>query len=90
MAALEQEGGRLTGVRLASGILVACQALAVAPRFTARAGFLAGLGLSVMEQVVGAAAAGARAAGAINAELVAGDTRLEWPTGRLPSSSRRK
>lgn len=124
VAALEQEGGRLTGVRLAGGALVACRALAVAPRFTARAGFLAGLGLepveqemsgtvigssvpadatgrtavpgvwvagnvaSIMEQVVGAAAAGARAAGAINADLVAEDTRRAVATRRDATAPR--
>ena len=36
VSALEQDGGgRLSGVRLAGGALVACRALAVAPRFTA-------------------------------------------------------
>ncbi|MER8001877.1 NAD(P)/FAD-dependent oxidoreductase [Streptomyces sp. NPDC095613] len=114
VAALEREdgGGGLTGVRLASGTVLDCRALVVAPRFTARAGLLAGLGLepvvqevggavigsyvaadatgrtavpgvwvagnlaNVVEQVIGSAAAGARAAGAVNADLVEEDTRL--------------
>ncbi|MET9290651.1 NAD(P)/FAD-dependent oxidoreductase [Streptomyces sp. NPDC003077] len=111
VTALEQEGGRLSGVRLATGTRLACQALAVAPRFTARAGFLTGLGLepveqemagtvigsyveadatgrtavpgvwvagnvaNILEQVIGSATAGVRAAAAINADLIAEDTR---------------
>ncbi|HYN97920.1 MAG TPA: FAD-dependent oxidoreductase, partial [Pilimelia sp.] len=101
----------LTGVRLASGAVVALDALVVAPRFTARAGVLESLGLKpvdvemaghvvgsqvpadpsgatavpgvwvagnvadVRAQVIAAAAAGATAAAAINADLVAEDTR---------------
>ncbi|SCG38813.1 methyltransferase domain-containing protein [Micromonospora halophytica] len=58
VAAVEVAGDRLTGVRLASGEVVARQALAVAPRFQARADLLAGLGLATGEflmagQVVG-------------------------------------
>ncbi|RKS08753.1 thioredoxin reductase [Nocardiopsis sp. Huas11] len=45
VAALETKEGRLSGVRLADGTVVARQALAVAPRMVARAGFLSGLGL---------------------------------------------
>jgi thioredoxin reductase len=45
VAALETEAGRLRGVRLASGELVTRRRLVVAPRFVARAGLLAGLGL---------------------------------------------
>ncbi|WP_196942673.1 NAD(P)/FAD-dependent oxidoreductase [Streptomyces sclerotialus] len=45
VAGLEIDGDRLVGVRLSDGTVVAREALAVAPRFTARAGFLAGLGL---------------------------------------------
>ncbi|RCV47498.1 NAD(P)/FAD-dependent oxidoreductase, partial [Marinitenerispora sediminis] len=45
VAALETEGGRLSGVRLAGGTVLACQALAVAPGLAPRAGFLAPLGL---------------------------------------------
>jgi thioredoxin reductase len=102
---------RLSGVVLESGHAIARQALVVAPRFTARATFLAGLGLepseqevngvvigtriaadptgatavpgvwvagnvaNVTEQVIGAAAAGVRAAAAVNADLTAQETR---------------
>ncbi|MFF3014709.1 NAD(P)/FAD-dependent oxidoreductase [Streptomyces sp. NPDC057939] len=42
---LTVEGDRLTGLELADGSTVECRALVVAPRFTARSGVLAGLGL---------------------------------------------
>jgi thioredoxin reductase len=45
VAAVESEGDRLTGVRLASGRVVARDALVVAPRFTARSAVLESLGL---------------------------------------------
>lgn len=106
VASLQITGDRLTGVRLADGTLLARQVLAVAPRMTARAGFLASLGLKptahpagvgeyieadrtgltsvpgvwvagnvtdLAAQVGGAAAAGAMAGAAINADLVAED-----------------
>ncbi|MCM2423600.1 NAD(P)/FAD-dependent oxidoreductase [Streptomyces sp. RKAG293] len=41
---------RLSGVRMADGREVACQALVIAPRFTARSGILAGLGLEITDQ----------------------------------------
>ncbi|MFI1380114.1 NAD(P)/FAD-dependent oxidoreductase [Embleya sp. NPDC020886] len=44
---------RLAGVRLASGRSVAVDALVVAPRFVARAGFLADAGLAVTEHPMG-------------------------------------
>ncbi|MEU1619555.1 NAD(P)/FAD-dependent oxidoreductase [Streptomyces sp. NPDC005722] len=47
------DGDRLAGVRLASGHVVPLRVLAVAPRFTARASFLGGLGLSVREHPAG-------------------------------------
>jgi thioredoxin reductase len=108
---LEVTGDRLTGVRLRSGELVPLQAVAVQPRFTARAGVLASLGLEPAEeqvdghvigsyvpadplgatavpgvwvagnvadlraQVISAAAAGLNTAAAINADLIAEDTR---------------
>ncbi|PXY28584.1 NAD(P)/FAD-dependent oxidoreductase [Prauserella flavalba] len=53
VAALEVTGDELTGVRLRSGEIVAREALAVAPRATARAGVLAGLGLETAELEVG-------------------------------------
>src|SRR5262249_21338110 len=40
VSALEVTDDRLTGVRLRTGELIPCQALAVQPRFTARAGLL--------------------------------------------------
>jgi thioredoxin reductase/SAM-dependent methyltransferase len=108
---LEVTGEGLAGLRLADGRVVACRALAVATRLTARADVLAGLGLeteaqemaghvigtripadatgatsvpgvwvagnaaNVTEQVIGAAAAGVRAGAAINADLIAEETR---------------
>lgn len=45
VAALETSGGRLSGVRLADGRVVARRVMVVAPRLTARAGFLGSLGL---------------------------------------------
>ncbi|SDC89492.1 Thioredoxin reductase [Geodermatophilus telluris] len=111
VAALETDGGRLTGVRLAGGEVVPRAAVVVAPRFTARSAVLAGLGLepepfrmgdavvgshvpvdprgatavpgvwaagNVADpgaQVIGAAAAGLLAGAAVNADLVAEDTR---------------
>jgi thioredoxin reductase len=111
VAGLEVAGDRLTGVRLASGEVVALDALVVAPRFTARAAVLESLGIrpvnveaaghaigsqipadvtgatavpgvwvagnvaDVRAQVISAAAAGLTAAAAINADLVAEETR---------------
>ena len=51
---LEIEDDRLTGVRLAGGTTVPRQALAVATRMVARAGFLAGIGLRPVEHPLGA------------------------------------
>jgi thioredoxin reductase len=111
VARVAVEADTLTGVRLASGEVVALDALVVAPRFTARADVVESLGLKpvdvemggfvvgsqipadptgatavpgvwvagnvadVLAQVVTAAAAGLNAAAAINADLVAEDTR---------------
>lgn len=47
VTAVESDGGRLSGVRLASGTTVACDALTVSPPVRARAAFLDGLGLTV-------------------------------------------
>jgi thioredoxin reductase len=47
------ESGRLTGVRLAGGTVIARQAIAVSARMVARAGFLAGLGLEPAEHPSG-------------------------------------
>ena len=112
VAALEVEGNRLSGVRLASGKVVPRRAVVVAPRFDARADLLAGLGIQAepvemnghlvgsavpadpsgatavpgvwvagnvsdpKAVVIASAAAGLNAAGAINADLIAEDTRL--------------
>ncbi len=108
---LEVAGDTLKGVRLASGEVVALDAVVVAPRFTARAGVLESLGLKPVEvemgghvigdqipadpagattvpgvwvagnvadvraQLIMAAAAGLNAAAAINADLIAEETR---------------
>ncbi|GAA2889356.1 NAD(P)/FAD-dependent oxidoreductase [Streptosporangium fragile] len=111
VTALEVTDDRLTGVRLADDRVIPCRALAVTPRFVARADVLTGLGLeateqevnghvigshiaadatgatavpgvwvagnvaALTEQVIGAAGAGVRAAAAINADLIAEETR---------------
>ncbi|WP_448640319.1 methyltransferase domain-containing protein [Geodermatophilus sp. URMC 63] len=111
VAALDTDGGRLSGVRLASGEVVPRAAVVVPPRMAARSTVLAGLGLAATEfamgervlgtrveagpmgvtevpgvwvagnvtdlaaQVVAAAADGVRAGAAINADLVAEETR---------------
>jgi thioredoxin reductase len=53
VARVETEGGRLSGVRMASGEVVPRRALAVAPRFVARSDLLAGLGLQATEHPSG-------------------------------------
>ena len=53
VAALETEGGRLCGVRLASGEVVPRRILAVETRLVARAGLLAGIGLEATEHTAG-------------------------------------
>ena len=53
VAALEVTDGRLAGVRLASGEVVAREAVSVAPRFVARAAFLEGLGVELAELPMG-------------------------------------
>ena len=50
--ALDVDADRLTGVRLADGGRVECDAVVVQPVFTARTDLLAGLGLSAAEQRV--------------------------------------
>lgn len=114
-------GSRLTGVRLASGDLVARDAAVVFSELSARAGYLAALGIEPVEQffgelfigtavpadptgatavpgvyaagnltapmmqVIGAAAAGLGAAAAINADLMAEDTRLAVSAAAAPA-----
>ena len=53
VAAVEVVGDRLVGVRLSDGTVVARDAVAVAPRMVARAGFLTGLGLRPVEHASG-------------------------------------
>lgn len=53
VVALEVVDDRLAGVRLADGTVVGRQALAVAPRMVARAGFLTELGLRPLEHEMG-------------------------------------
>jgi thioredoxin reductase len=118
VAALETTGGRLTGVRLAGGELVPRSVLVVSPRFVARGGVLASLGLEAVPQemnghvvgvavpadptgataipgvwvagnvadlraqVIVSAAAGLTAAAALNADLIAEDTRAAVAAAR--------
>ena len=56
VAAIEVADDRLVGVRLADGTVVAREAVAVAPRMSARTGFLADLGLQPEEHPSGAGA----------------------------------
>ncbi|SNS82930.1 Thioredoxin reductase [Streptosporangium subroseum] len=124
VTALAVTDDRLTGVTVDDGRVIPCRALAVSPRFTARADVLTSLGLgtteqemagqvigsyvasdpsgatelpgvwvagnvaNLMEQVIGAAGAGLRAAAAINADLVAEDTRRAVTARRTPFSAR--
>ncbi|MFC7331110.1 NAD(P)/FAD-dependent oxidoreductase [Marinactinospora rubrisoli] len=62
VAAVESADGRLSGVRLAGGTVIARRALVVAPRFTARAGFLASLGLRAEDQEMRGTVIGSRIA----------------------------
>ena len=50
ISALQIDQDRLTGLRLADGTTIACQALVVGPRLTARSELLTGLGLDPTEQ----------------------------------------
>ncbi|MGW5682902.1 FAD-dependent oxidoreductase [Nonomuraea sp. NPDC003754] len=60
VTALRTEEDRLTGVRLADGRLIPCQALAVTTTLAARADFLAGLGLEPVDWMMGGHVVGAR------------------------------
>jgi thioredoxin reductase len=60
VAGLEVADDRLVGVRLASGEVVAVQALAVQPRFTARGGVAGSLGLATADLLVGEHVIGSR------------------------------
>ena len=59
VAALESTDSRLSGVRLASGDVVAREAVVVAPRFTANSAVLRSLGLEAVEQEMLGAVVGA-------------------------------
>ncbi|MFD7839584.1 NAD(P)/FAD-dependent oxidoreductase [Streptomyces sp. NPDC059761] len=124
VAGLDIAADRLAGVVLAGGAAVPCTALVVAPRFTARAGVAASLGLPVatverdgaaigtcleadpasgatalrgvwaagnvagpMEQLAGAAAAGVRAAVAINTDLIEEEGRRALEAHRAAGRS---
>jgi thioredoxin reductase len=79
VAGLDVDAGRLTGVRLADGRVVARRALVVSPRFVARGGVLASLGLEAAPvemngHVVGSAvAADPTGATAVPGVFVAGN-----------------
>ncbi len=79
VAGLEVTDDRLTGVTLEDGKVFPCRAAVVAPRFTARAGFLTTLGLEATEQkkdghVIGSyVAADATGATAVPGVWVAGN-----------------
>ncbi len=80
VAAVEVHADRLTGVRLRDGQVVARAALVVAPRFTARGGLLAGLGLEPTDHLVGEHVIGSRiAADPTGATAVAG----VWVAGNV-------
>lgn len=53
VVAVETDGGRLTGVRLAGGEFVARDALVVGPRFTVNTAGIEGLGLEIAEHSMG-------------------------------------
>lgn len=80
VAGLVRDGDRLTGVRLVDGTLVDREAVVVSPRFTARAGMLAALGLEAEEQVRdGVPFASAVPAGPTGATVVPG----VWVAGNV-------
>jgi thioredoxin reductase len=58
VAGLVVDGDRLTGVRMASGEVIARDAVVVTPRFTARSELLTALGLETAEQVVNGSVVG--------------------------------
>jgi thioredoxin reductase len=53
VASLEVKGDRLVGVRMRDGTVTSCEAVVVSPRMVARAGFLADLGLPMVEHASG-------------------------------------
>jgi thioredoxin reductase len=81
VAALEVTDDRLVGVRLRSGELVPCEAVAVQPRFTARADVLASLGLRPTELLMGGHVIGS----AVPADPTgATDVPGVWVAGNVP------
>ncbi len=62
VGSVEVAGDRLTGVRLVSGDVVGLDAVVVAPRFTARAGVLAELGLTPADLEMGGSVIGSAVA----------------------------
>ncbi|MEX5719176.1 FAD-dependent oxidoreductase [Geodermatophilus maliterrae] len=91
VAGLETDGGRLTGVRLASGEVVPRAAVVVAPRFTARSAVLTGLGLDAVPFRMGEAVVGshvpvdARGATAVPGVWAAGN--VADPAAQVVSSA---
>ncbi|MGW1411105.1 NAD(P)/FAD-dependent oxidoreductase [Streptomyces sp. NPDC002403] len=88
---LDVTDDRLTGVRLAGGRVVAAEAVVVQPGFTARADFLAGLGLGVTEmkaadQVIGTYVA-ADPAGATEAPGIRVAGNVADPTGKVVAAA---
>jgi thioredoxin reductase (NADPH) len=84
VAGLEVSGDRLTGVRLVSGEVVPRSVVVVAPRFTARADVLAGLGLPASDQEMrGAVVGSAVAADPTGATAVPG----VWVAGNVSDLS---
>ncbi|MET9885714.1 NAD(P)/FAD-dependent oxidoreductase [Streptomyces sp. NPDC006430] len=81
VTALDVTGDRLAGVTLTGGTAVTCAALVVAPRFTARSGVLAGLGLPV----VTVERAGAVIGTCVEADPATGATALPgvWVAGNV-------
>ncbi|SFY26440.1 NAD(P)/FAD-dependent oxidoreductase [Streptomyces atratus] len=88
---LDVTDDRLTGVRLAGGRVVAAEAVVVQPGFTARADFLAGLGLDAAEakaadQVIGTYVA-ADPAGATEVPGVWGAGNVADPKGKVVAAA---
>ena len=80
VARVETDGDRLTGVRLATGRVVARDALVVSPTFTARSGVLASLGLPVEPvQAMGHTVGSAVPSGPMGATAVPG----VWVAGNV-------
>ena len=84
VSALEVDGDRVTGVRMVTGEVVPRSVLVVAPRFTARADVLSGLGLTPTDQeMAGAVVGSAVAADPTGATAVPG----VWVAGNVADMS---